>query len=65
LARNWEDIAKEQRDGKTVYETDIIKDGAKWEVIVAEDGSIVSKIKEGSAERGRGQGRDGGLPREL
>jgi len=45
-----EDIAKEQRDGKTVYETDIIKDGAKWEVIVAEDGSIVSKIKEGSAE---------------
>src|SRR5439155_8942397 len=37
-----EDIAKKQRDGKTVYETDIIKSGQKWEVIVAEDGSILS-----------------------
>jgi hypothetical protein len=46
-----EDIAQKQRDGKTVYETDIIKPGGqKWEVVVAEDGKIVSKLQEGSAE---------------
>jgi len=44
-----EDIAKKQRDGKTIYESDIIKAGKKWEVIVAEDGSIISKEQEGSA----------------
>jgi hypothetical protein len=45
-----EDIAKKQRNGKTIYETDIIKGKEKWEVIVAEDGSILSKAKEGSEE---------------
>jgi len=44
-----EDIAKKQRNGKTIYETDIIKPGGeKWEVNVAEDGSILSKLKEGT-----------------
>ena len=33
-----EDIAMEQRDGKTVYETDLIRGGHKWEVVVGEDG---------------------------
>jgi len=41
-----EDIAKGQRHGKTVYETDVIRDGYKWEVVIAEDGHIVSKTKE-------------------
>ncbi len=45
-----EDISKKQSNGKTIYETDIIKGGHKWEVIVAEDGSIVHKVQEGSAE---------------
>jgi hypothetical protein len=45
-----EDIAKEQRDGKTIYETDIIKNGKKWEVVIGEDGRIISKAQEGSAE---------------
>src|SRR5262245_7027236 len=45
-----EDIALKTRDGKTIYETDIIRDGRKWEVVVAEDGTIFSKIKEGSAD---------------
>jgi hypothetical protein len=48
-----EDIARKTRNGKTVYETDIIKDGRKWEVIVGEDGQIISKIKEGSAEEAK------------
>ena len=45
-----EDIAKKERDGKTIYETDIIRDGHKWEVVVAEDGKIISNAQEGSAE---------------
>jgi hypothetical protein len=45
-----EDIARKSRHGKTVYETDIIRDGRKWEVIVGEDGKIISKIQEGGAD---------------
>src|SRR2546421_3439269 len=45
-----EDIARKQRNGKTIYETDIIKNGHKWEVIVAEDGSIISNKAEGDEE---------------
>src|SRR5207249_3432821 len=45
-----EDIAMKQQHGKTVYETDIIKGGHKWEVLVADDGSILHKFQEGSAE---------------
>ena len=45
-----EDIARKERQGKTIYETDIIRDGHKWEVVVGEDGKIISKLQEGSAE---------------
>jgi hypothetical protein len=45
-----EDISKKERDGKTIYETDIIRDGHKWEVVVGADGKIISKLQEGSAE---------------
>jgi hypothetical protein len=45
-----EDIAKKQREGRTIYETDIIKGGHKWEVVIAEDGKILSKRQEGRAE---------------
>src|SRR6185295_18104233 len=36
--------------GKIIYETDIIRGGHKWEVIVGEDGKIISKLQEGSTE---------------
>ena len=45
-----EDIARKQRQGRTVYETDIIRNGHKWEIVVGEDGKIISKLQEGSAE---------------
>jgi hypothetical protein len=45
-----EDIARKERQGKTIYETDIIRAGHKWEVVVGEDGVIISKLQEGSAE---------------
>jgi hypothetical protein len=53
-----EDISKKQRDGKTVYETDIIKRDGKWEVVVAEDGSIVSNLKEGSPQEQEADKKD-------
>ena len=37
-----------ERDGKTVYETDIIRNGHKWEVVVGEDGLKLSVRKSGS-----------------
>src|SRR5947207_9627800 len=55
-----EDIAKKQRNGQTIYETDIIRDGQKWEVVVAEDGRIVSKIKEGAAEENEAEAKEAG-----
>ena len=54
-----EDIAKKQRNGKTIYETDIIKGSEKWEVVVAEDGSILSKAKEGSAKEREADAEEG------
>jgi uncharacterized membrane protein YkoI len=54
-----EDISKKQEGGRTVYETDLIRDGQKWEVVVGEDGAIISKAKEGSPEeRARDKGAD-------
>jgi hypothetical protein len=49
IGAELEDIAKKQRNGKTVYETDIIKNGRKWEVVIGEDGQIISKHPEGGA----------------
>jgi hypothetical protein len=44
-----EDISKQTSSGKTIYEVDIFaKAGGKLEVRVAEDGSVISKIKEGA-----------------
>ena len=48
-----EDVAKTKVDGQTVYETDLIRDGHKWEVRIREDGTVLSSIREeaiGSAE---------------
>jgi hypothetical protein len=50
VGAHLEDIAKKQRRGKTIYETDIIKNGHKWEVVIGEDGQIISKLQEGNAE---------------
>ena len=44
-----EDIALKKQNGKTIYETDIIRNGHKWEVNVAEDGQVVSKTQEEKA----------------
>ena len=55
-----EDIAKKTVDGKTVYETDIIKGGKKWELWVGEDGKIIHKLAEGGAEEQAADKMDAG-----
>jgi uncharacterized membrane protein YkoI len=45
-----EDIARETKDGKTIYEADVIKDGKEIELRVAEDGKLVSRKIEGDAK---------------
>lgn len=59
-----EDIAMKKRGGQTIYETDIIRNGHKWEVIVGEDGKIISNAAEGSSaekevEKGAGSKNTG------
>src|ERR1043165_2104842 len=45
-----EDIARKQQGSDTVYEADIIKAGQKWELVVGEDGNLISKAAEGGEE---------------
>lgn len=40
------EIEKEMKDGKTVYSADIESGGKKWDVMVAEDGGVISKKEE-------------------
>jgi hypothetical protein len=49
-----EDIARKTVAGQTVYETDVIRDGHKWEVVIREDGTILSKLQEEAVEPGAG-----------
>lgn len=36
-------VDKEMRHGKTVYEADVKMNGTNWEIVVGEDGKVVSK----------------------
>ena len=47
-----EDIAKRTMNGQIVYETDLIRGGHKWEVIIREDGTILSKVQEEAVAQG-------------
>lgn len=55
IGAELEDIAKKRVDGQTVYETDLIRDGHKWEVVIKEDGSILSRLQEEALEPGAGR----------
>jgi hypothetical protein len=58
-----EDIAKKEQHGATVYETDIEKNGERWEIIFGEDGRTISKHEEEGDEEGesdeQAEGGDG------
>src|SRR5262245_38221076 len=60
IGAQLEDIAKTKVKGQTAYETDIIRDGHKWEVVVGKDGAILSKRREDAvAETATGTQRKG------
>jgi hypothetical protein len=54
-----EDIARRTVDGQTVYETDVIRDGHEWEVVIREDGTILSKVQEEAVEPAAGRSEPG------
>jgi hypothetical protein len=54
-----EDIARKTVNGQTVYETDLIRNGHKSEVVIGEDGRILSKLEEGTAEPAADKSADG------
>ena len=37
------EIEKESKDGKTVYSADAELNGKVWDIVIAEDGTVVSK----------------------
>ena len=60
-----EDIARKQRQGETIYETDIIKNGHKWELVIGEDGRIISRLREGDAGEPPADKMEGGAAPEA
>lgn len=52
------EVDKEQDDGKTIYETDVMLNGANWEIKVAEDGSLLSKKMDNEPEDKAGKKAD-------
>ena len=38
-----EEIDKMTRNGRTVYEADVVMDGKKWEIMVRDDGQLLKK----------------------
>jgi len=54
-----EDIAKKKVDGQTVYETNLIRDGYKWEVVIADNGKILSKLQEEAVDPAAGKSNTG------
>ena len=45
-----EEIVKETEDGKVVYEAEVEIDGKEYEIEVAEDGTLLSKVLEDDDE---------------
>src|ERR1051326_4746541 len=48
-------VDKEMRHGKTVYEADAMSGGKNWEIVVNEDGTLVSKKLDNEEEEHHGK----------
>ena len=40
------EIEKEMKSGETVYSADVVIEGKTWDIVVAEDGKLISKEKD-------------------
>ena len=38
-----EEIEKDTENGRTIYEADVMVDGKKWEITIAQDGQLIKK----------------------
>jgi len=45
------EVEREVKDGKTIYSADIESGGAAWDVVVGEDGKLISKEQEKAGEK--------------
>jgi uncharacterized membrane protein YkoI len=45
------EVEKEMKNGKTVYSADVTIGGKGWDIVVAEDGSVLSKELEKAGEK--------------
>lgn len=52
------DVDKEEKGGKTIYETDVMINGTNWEIKVAEDGSLISKKVDNEDAEKKGEEKD-------
>jgi uncharacterized membrane protein YkoI len=46
------EVDKEDHDGRTAYEVDVKKDGKNWEIIVDENGKLISKKLDEDDDKG-------------
>ena len=53
-----EEIEKEQENGKTVYEAEVEIDGQEYEIEIAGDGTLLSKVFEEDDEKDDGDEDD-------
>ena len=52
-------VDKEMKDGKTVYEADAMIDGKNYEILVSEDGKLISKkLDNEDEEKGKKEGEE-------
>jgi hypothetical protein len=52
-------IDKETKHGKTLYEADVMIEGKNWEIVVGEDGKLISKkLDEEKDEQGQHEDKD-------
>ena len=51
-------VDKEMEHGKTVYEADAMINGKEYEIVVAEDGTLLCKKLEGQDEEGEHEDKD-------
>jgi uncharacterized membrane protein YkoI len=45
------EVEKEMKNGKTVYSADMVVNGVAWDIVIAEDGRVISKEKEKAGEK--------------
>jgi hypothetical protein len=54
-----ESVDKEEKNGQTIYETDVMSGGKNWEIKVDASGKLISKTEDNEAEEKAGEKKKG------